>query len=119
MLGARASFAANFFAAGGIETFPTKAPYDSLDAMAADFKESGALLACICGTDAQYTELASQAASSLRAVREDARIYLAGKPGEAEASYRDGGIDDFIHMGVDVVAKLEIAHAELGLGTEA
>ncbi|MAI90461.1 methylmalonyl-CoA mutase subunit beta [Ponticaulis sp.] len=116
---ARASFAANFFAAGGVAAAPSSAPYDSLDAMAADFKESGALLVCICGTDGQYAELAGDAASAIRGIREDARIYLAGKPGDAEEGYRAGGIDDFIFVGVNVLDKLEIAHAELGLGTDA
>ena len=116
---ARASFTANFFAAGGITTVPSNAPYDSLDAMAEDFKASGALLACICGTDGLYAEQAGAAAKALRGARDDARIYLAGKPGEAEAGYREAGIDDFIFVGVNVLDKLEIAHAELGLGTDA
>lgn len=112
----RASFAANFFAAGGISTFQTDPPYETLDVMAEDFRRSGALIAVICGSDARYGEQAALAASALRSIREDARIYLAGKPGEAEAGYREAGIDDFIFVGVDVISKLEIAHAELGLG---
>ena len=43
------------------------------------------------------------------------RIYLAGKPAEREAAFRDAGIAEFIHVGVDVLASLELAHAELGL----
>ena len=45
------------------------------------------------------------------------RIYLAGKPGESETTFRDAGIAEFIHVGVDVLASLELAHAELGLGS--
>lgn len=112
---ARASFAINFFAAGGIAAHPTNAPYDTLESMAEDFVKSGALIAVICGSDSQYAEDAANAAKALRDAREDARIYLAGKPGDAEADYRKAGIDDFIHVGVDVISKLEIAHAELGV----
>ncbi|MAK62644.1 MAG: methylmalonyl-CoA mutase [Ponticaulis sp.] len=112
---ARASFAANFFAAGGIGVFETDPPYETLETMAEDFRRSDALIAVICGTDGLYAEKAALAAQALRSVREDARIYLAGRPGAAEAAYREAGIDDFIYVGVDVVSKLEIAHAELGL----
>jgi methylmalonyl-CoA mutase len=113
---ARASFAVNFFAAGGIAAIPSNAPYDTLDAMAADFKASGALLAIICGADDQYAETGADAARALRIARDDTRIYVAGKPGDMETGLRAGGVDDFIFVGVDLINKLEIAHAELGLG---
>lgn len=112
---ARASFAANFFAAGGITSTSANAPYDTMEDMVADFKESGDILVCICSSDSCYAEHAANAAKALREVRPDARIYLAGRPGAAEADYRAAGIDDFIHVGVDVIGKLEIAHAELGI----
>lgn len=112
---ARASYAQNFFAAGGIAANFANAPYDTLEALVADFKESGALLVCLCSSDACYAKHAESAAKALKAARSDARIYLAGKPGAAEVTYRGAGIDDFIFVGVDVIAKLEIAHAELGL----
>ena len=112
---ARASFAANFFATGGIAANIGAAPYDTLDALASDFAASGAVLCCICGADSQYAEMGADAAKALRNARSDARIYLAGKPGDMEGSLKDAGVDDFIYIGVDVVSKLEIAHAELGL----
>ena len=40
---------------------------------------------------------------------------MAGKPGELEGALRAAGVDEFIHVGVDVLASLELAHAELGL----
>ena len=43
-------------------------------------------------------------------------LYDANKPGELEAALRAAGVDEFIHVGVDVLASLELAHAELGLG---
>ena len=112
---ARAGFAANFFAAGGIAATTGAAPYDTLEALVADFKASGALLVCICSSDACYAEHAERAATALKEARSDARVYLAGKPGDAEAAYRAAGVDDFIYVGVDVIGKLEIAHAELGV----
>lgn len=113
---ARASFAANFFAAGGIAANMGNAPYDSLETLGADFKASGAVLCCICGSDDQYAEIGEEAAMELRNSKEDARIYLAGRPGELESTLKTAGVDDFIYVGADLIQKLEIAHSELGLG---
>ena len=50
------------------------------------------------------------------------RLPAAQRPGEievaqVEAALREAGVDEFIHVGVDVLASLELAHAELGLGS--
>ncbi len=109
---ARLTYATNFFAAGGIEGTPTAGTAKEL---ADAFKGSGCALACICGADARYEAEAEEAARALRAAGAG-RLYLAGKPGQMKQAYLDSGIDEFIFVGVDVVASLELAHAELGLG---
>ena len=112
---ARAGFAANLFATGGIQAISADATFDEPHELGEAFAQSDCLLVCICGADDQYAEHAVATARYLREARSDARIYLAGKPGDQEADWRDAGVDEFIHMGVDVVACLELAHAELGL----
>lgn len=112
---ARASFAANFFAAGGIAANTANAPYETLEALVEDYRASDAILVCICGSDPRYAEFGAITARALREAKPDARIYLAGRPAELEASLRDAGVDDFIFMGADLIQKLEIAHAELGI----
>ena len=77
-------------------------------------KASGCTLACLCGSDKRYAEEAVGAARALKQAG-IARVYLAGKPGDREKEFREAGIDEFIHVGVDVLASLELAHAELGL----
>ncbi|MEA2870627.1 MAG: methylmalonyl-CoA mutase, partial [Hyphomicrobiales bacterium] len=39
--------------------------------------------------------------------------YLAGRPGELEATLNSAGVQDFIYVGCDVVAVLTRAHALL------
>ncbi len=112
---ARLTYATNFFAAGGIEATPAAGTAEEL---AEAFKGSDCELVCICGADARYEAEAEQAAKALRAAGAG-RIYLAGKPGQMKQAYLDSGIDEFIFVGVDVVASLELAHAELGLGAAA
>ncbi|MEM0984612.1 MAG: methylmalonyl-CoA mutase family protein [Pseudomonadota bacterium] len=104
---ARADFARNFFATGGIEVVAAPVPPESTSALTAAFKASGCQMAVLCGSDTRYTDEASGAASALKAAGAQ-RLYLAGK-------HKADGIDSHIFMGADVVATLELAHAELGV----
>jgi methylmalonyl-CoA mutase len=102
---ARASFARNFFAAGGIEA--TMSPDLSLAA--------GATLACLCSSDKVYDKDAAAATAALGncGVR---HIYLAGRPGERETALRGAGVQSFIYEGSDALATLNEAYDILGNG---
>ena len=109
---ARTLFAKNFFEAGGIEAVSNDG-FAGHDEMLAAFKASGAKLACLCSSDKVYGAEAAGAATALTAA--GAQIYLAGRPGEIEATLKDAGVRDFIYVGCDVLAVLRTAHRELGL----
>ncbi len=117
---ARVGFATNFFAAGGVDTESNNsgpdqvAPDPSAAGIAGRFAQSGATVACICGSDADYAQQAGHLALALRESGAT-RIYLAGRPGEYESAWRDAGIDEFIAIGTDVVATLTDLHHHLGL----
>ncbi|GAA3204346.1 methylmalonyl-CoA mutase family protein [Dactylosporangium siamense] len=90
---ARASFAANLFAAGGIRTVHNGPVTD---------------VVCICGSDRSYAEEAEETARRLKA--EGARtVWLAGKP----AGYDH--VDDYLYTGCDALAVLRRTHSDLGL----
>ena len=110
---ARATYAKNFFEAGGIEAV-TNDGFASRDDMAAAFKISGAALACLCSSDDIYAGEAEAAAKTLRAAGAK-HIYLAGRPGDREATLAAAGIGGFIYVGCDMVATLKAAHGVLGL----
>jgi methylmalonyl-CoA mutase len=99
---ARATFAKNFFEAGGIE-----AVEGSPDA----FLRSGAALACLCSSDEVYATEATAAAKALAGAK---HIYLAGRPGELAATLDAAGVKSFIYAGCDVIATLKAAHDILG-----
>ena len=63
---------------------------------------------CICSSDAVYAEHAVAAAEALRAAGAR-RVYLAGNPGDRRAAEEAAGVDEFVHVGVDVLATLERA----------
>jgi methylmalonyl-CoA mutase len=78
---------------------------DDDDALAAAFRASGAAMACLCSSDAIYVERAAAATRALSAAGAR-KIWLAGKPGDNEASLRAAGVDGFIFAGCDVLAAL-------------
>lgn len=108
---ARATFAKNFFEAGGVEAL-TGAGTENADGAVDEFKASGARIAVICATDSQYEEMGDDIA---RAIKDAgcSRLYLAGRPANDDALI-GAGVDEFIFMGCDVVAALEGAYEALG-----
>jgi methylmalonyl-CoA mutase len=103
---ARANFARNFFEAGGIEA---AGGGDDPSPLAAAFKASGATLACLCGSDKAYNSEAEAAAAALK-VQGARQVYLAGRPGAKEDTWRAAGVQTFIHEGCDVLATLRAAY---------
>ena len=107
---ARATFARNFYEAGGIEALSNDGFKDQA-AMIAAFRASGAKLACLCSSDKVYEREAATAAKALAAA--GAIVHLAGRPGEHEADWRQAGIKSFIYVGCDVVSTLQAARGIL------
>jgi methylmalonyl-CoA mutase len=104
---ARASFAANLFQAGGIDT-PNAGPTQTAEEVAAAFTASGARIACICGADNVYAERGEDVCKAL-AEAGAVKVLLAGR-----GDYP--GVDGYIHIGVDVLAVLRDTLKTLGVG---
>ena len=95
----------------------TNEGFASRDEMVAAFKASGAVLACLCSSDAIYQTDAVEAAKAL--VAADARhIYLAGRPGQREAALAAAGVQGFVYAGCDALATLREAYAKFGVSVE-
>lgn len=110
---ARATFAQNFFAAGGIETLINDGFSNSADVGKA-FAESGTTVACICSTDANYALLAEAAAEALKGAGAT-HVLMAGRAGDKLEAFRAAGIGSYIYMGCDAPDVLAKAHAVLGI----
>ena len=91
---ARATFAANLLAAGGIEV-ATAGPTTNADDVIAAY--DGQRVACLAGTDAAYDEWGADLAAQLRTAGAG-RVIVAGRP-------RDWA-DDSCALGVDALAFL-------------
>ena len=104
---ARATFAKNFYEAGGIEA-PGNDGFKDPAALVAAFKASGTKLACLCSSDKVYEKDAVAAAKALATA--GATVHLAGRPGENETNWRQAGVKTFIFSGCDVLSTLRATH---------
>ncbi len=102
---ARATFATNLFAAGGVAVVAAGAT-DGVDAVTAAY--SGQRVVCLAGTDAAYAEWGADLVAALRAAGAS-YVVLAGKPGERTVV----DVDDSCAMGVDALAFLARTREEL------
>ncbi|MEJ0059089.1 MAG: methylmalonyl-CoA mutase family protein [Terricaulis sp.] len=105
---ARSNFARNLFAIGGVGAIAPEAAYPSAEALLSAFKQSGAQVAVLCGTDARYGEDMPAIAEALH----DAgcrHLILAGEPRGTHL------IQQFIFARCDVLAALASVHAALGI----
>ena len=112
---ARATYARNFFEAGGFEVVAGDGFQDA-EAAANAFAKSGAHVAVICSSDKLYPELVPQVAAKLK--RAGVRtVVLAGNPGANEQAWRAAGVDRFIFIKSDVLATLREVLREEGVIT--
>jgi methylmalonyl-CoA mutase len=98
---ARATFAANLFQAGGLQT-------PAGDGVSG-FSGAGTTVACICGTDQDYAESAAALAGELKAAGAH-QVWLAGRP-----ALGVDGVDGYVYAGCDALAVLRTLHEELGV----
>ncbi len=108
----RATWARNVFEAGGIEAIDSPG-FDSAEALADAFSQSGALIACLCGRDADYAKLAG-VVPALRA-RGAGAVYIVGRPDTLEMLLEADAraIQRVLFEGCDALAILREAHEVL------
>jgi methylmalonyl-CoA mutase len=108
---ARATFAKNFFEAGGIEALDNEG-YWEIPTLVHFFKNAGSPLVCLCSSDTVYGTNAADAARAL-AEAGASHIYLAGRPGSNEAAWRAAGVNEFVYVGCDALAILQAAYVKI------
>ena len=116
----RATFAKNFFEAGGIEAVTAEGAH-TLEAAVTAFRRSGIRIACVCSSDEVCESTPDEAASpeetlaeqTIRRLQRTAceRVYLAGRPGNRHVPYEAAGLTGYIHAGCDALAILADAQA--------
>lgn len=114
---ARATFAQNFYAAGGVEAVTSETGsdtgFDDPAVVLRDLASTTADLVCICSSDDVYADRAVEFAEALSQAGVGP-IHLAGKQSELEDALRGAGVERFIHIGVDLVEILTAVHETIG-----
>lgn len=94
---ARADFAQGFLQIGGFYV-ETNDGFDSVEKATEAAIKSKAGAVCICSTDDTYPELVPQLLSSIKKQNRDMIFILAGYPQDMIDTYKQQGIDIFIHI---------------------
>ncbi|NPD05438.1 methylmalonyl-CoA mutase [Nocardioides sp. zg-1308] len=102
---ARATFATNLLAAGGVAVEAAGATSDAASVLAA---HAGQRVVCLAGTDAAYAEWGADLVAALRAAGAS-YVVLAGRPGERTVT----DVDDSCAVGVDALGFLARVREEL------
>jgi methylmalonyl-CoA mutase len=110
---ARATWAKNFFEAGGVAALSDQG-FDNAEAAVEAFKDSKAEITCLVGSDALYEEMGADFAKALKEAGAK-MVYLAGRPKDLMDALSAAGVDAFAFEGCDVLAELSKIHAELGI----
>ena len=106
---ARATFATNLFAAGGVAVEAAGATADVAAVLEAYRSERGGQpVVCLAGADAAYAEWGADLVTALRAAGAT-YVVLAGKPGERTIT----DVDDSCAVGVDALGFLGRIREEL------
>jgi methylmalonyl-CoA mutase len=115
---ARATFAKNFFEAGGIQTVTSELGatlgFDDPEQAVAEVHASQARLVCLCSSDRVYAEQAQNFAQAL-SLSGLAAIYLAGNPGDRREDELAAGVTEFVHVGVNALELLSGALQAAGV----
>ncbi len=115
---ARATYARNFFEAGGFEVVSNDGFQGEPDEAAAKaceaFDRSWANIAVICSSDKLYPEMVPAVTPLLK--QSGARVViLAGHPGDMKAAYDDAGVDRYIFIKCNVLETLRELLREEGV----
>ncbi|HWD18874.1 MAG TPA: methylmalonyl-CoA mutase family protein [Verrucomicrobiae bacterium] len=110
----RADFSRGFFSAGGYEVLSSPG-FILPDVAASAFVQSGAPIAVICSSDAQYPALVAPLVGAIRAQFPRAIIVLAGLPADQVEAHKQAGVDEFIHLRADAAELLNKFHNWIGV----
>lgn len=111
---ARADFSRDFLSAGGIEAvYPAgfKTPEEAAKAAA----DSGLAVCVICSTDDTYPEIVPAFCQSLKALKPEMLVCLAGYPADHVEAFKAAGVDVFIHIKANCYETVQTIQNKIGL----
>ncbi len=111
---ARATFAINFFGCAGYEIIDEYVSKD-VDATVDEIIKTKANIVVICSSDDEYAQYASDIAAAVKQNDKTIQVFIAGFPKEIVDTLKASGVDDFIHVRVNVIEALTKLQKQLGI----
>jgi len=111
---ARSSFTANFFGCAGYD-IEDPIGFQSVDEAVDAVRNSSPDIAVLCSSDKKYKELVPELCKKLDMLEHKPIVVLAGYPESNIETYKQAGIDEFIHSGSNVLKTLINFQIKLGI----
>lgn len=110
---ARADFAREFFEPGGYEVVVERG-FSSTEEAVREAISSDARIVVICSSDDTYPVLVPEITSLLQKNSHPPVVVVAGYPQEHVQSFKEQGVDEFIHLRSDNLEMLQLFHSRIG-----
>jgi methylmalonyl-CoA mutase len=111
---ARAGFITNFFGCAGYEIIDGQAFATEQEGIDAAMAEKADIVA-ICSSDEEYAVLGINIAQGIKQRAKNIMCIVAGNPLESINSLKEAGVDDFIHVKLNLLETLERYNKTLGI----
>ncbi len=111
---ARAQFSTNFFGIAGFDIFEGPS-INNIQWTVNQIKEQNADIVVICSSDDEYGDLAPDLAKEIKKTDTDILVLIAGNPTEHIETLKGSGVNDFIHVKVNVLETLKEYQRKLGI----
>lgn len=111
---ARASFSSAFYGCAGYEIFDNLGFDNTKDAVA-DAMKSKAEIIVICSSDEDYVEYVPELAKMIKTENNNKTVVVAGYPKEHIDSFKQAGVDDFVHVKSNLLDTITAYQKKLGV----
>lgn len=109
----RADWTSSFFEVGGFEVLNDK-DFADIASVIEEISQVQPDFAILTSDDATYASEGAALANRAKEAYPELRLFLAGAPGENEATLREAGMDEFIHIRTNNYEMLESLLKEVG-----
>jgi methylmalonyl-CoA mutase len=111
---ARASFSSGFFGCAGYKVIDT-AGFKTVEEGVNAISEQKPSIVVICSSDEEYGEIVPEICKQLKAAGSEAILVVAGYPKDHIESFKQAGIEEFIHVRSTVLETLSGFQRKLGV----
>jgi methylmalonyl-CoA mutase len=111
---ARAGFITNFFGCAGYDIIDKQAFSDAQQGVDAAIAANADIVA-VCSSDEEYETFAPAIVQTLKSKSPNAKCIVAGNPTEIMDTLKSAGVDDFIHVKLNLLETLQHYNQLLGI----